>query len=70
MQQRDTDKRTIIINDPGGGVEFMHIHEDDVCCCLRASMGPNNAPIVMIYDSRGNGGGVSPPLSRETIKTG
>lgn len=42
----------------------MHIHEDDVCCCLRASMGPNNAPIVMIYDARGNGGGgISPTIT-------
>lgn len=39
----------------------MHIHTDDVCFCLRASMGTSNAPIVAIYDARGNGGGAIAP---------
>ena len=52
-----SDKRVFVINDPGGGIEFMHIHTDDVCFCLRASMGASKAPIVAIYDARGNGGG-------------
>lgn len=47
-----------------GGIEFMHIHEDDVCCCLKASMSPRNAPIAVIYDARGNGGGaISPTIT-------
>ena len=42
----------------------MHIHEDDVCCCLRASMGTTNAPVVLVYDARGNGGGgISPTIT-------
>lgn len=39
----------------------MHIHEDEVCCCLRASMRDSNAPIAVIYDARGNGGGAVCP---------
>ena len=42
----------------------MHIHPDDVCFCLRATMGPTKAPIVAIYDARGNGGGgIAPTLT-------
>lgn len=42
----------------------MHIHDDEVCCCLRASMRQTNAPIVAIYDARGNGGGgIAPTLT-------
>lgn len=47
----------------------MHIHDNDVSCCLRATMTSHNAPIVAIYDARGNGGVESPLLSRETTKT-
>lgn len=39
----------------------MHIHTDDVCFCLRASMGASKSPIVAIYDARGNGGGAIAP---------
>lgn len=38
----------------------MHIHDNDVSCCLRATMTSCNAPIVAIYDARGNGGGNLP----------
>lgn len=42
----------------------MHIHTDDVCFCLRASMGASKAPIVAIYDARGNGGGdIAPTIT-------
>lgn len=59
-----SDKRVFVINDPGGGIEFMHIHTDDVCFCLRASMGASKAPIVAIYDARGNGGGdIAPTIT-------
>ena len=54
----------------GGGIEFMHIHDDEVCCCLRASMRQTNAPIVAIYDARGTGGGVSRQPSPATTKIG
>lgn len=48
----------------------MHIHTDDVCFCLRATMGPTKAPIVAIYDARGNGGGGALRRRlRETTKT-
>ena len=57
-------KKIYLINDPGGGVEFMHIHDNDVSCCLRATMSTSNAPIVAIYDARGNGGGgISPTIT-------
>lgn len=39
----------------------MHIHDNDVSCCLRATMTSHNAPIVAIYDARGNGGGWNLP---------
>lgn len=58
------EKKIYLINDPGGGVEFMHIHDNDVSCCLRATMTSCNAPIVAIYDARGNGGGgISPTIT-------
>lgn len=42
----------------------MHIHDNDVSCCLRATMTSCNAPIVAIYDARGNGeGGISPTIT-------
>lgn len=50
----------------------MHIHDNDVSCCLRATMTSHNAPIVAIYDARGNGGGsevlvVEPIVFRDDI---
>ena len=47
----------IVLNDQGGAV--MHVSYD-VTATLRADM-KHHEPIVLIYDARGNGGGVIAP---------
>lgn len=53
-------RRVMVLNDQGGAV--MHISYD-VTATLRSNT-KNHEPIVLIYDSRGNGGGgVSPTIT-------